>query len=138
MTLSRAAVLTLLLAGTGFNCSDATEPARKLQVTLSHISMNCQPTSSLARRCAGTVDLNFSPTQASGKSYFVVLNTGNINGTGSSNGSAVVRFVIGGDVFSCPFTNPSDLIVYDGASQSGSAIATIEFNWTSGTLCSNW
>jgi hypothetical protein len=130
-----AALAALTSAGA---CAAPTSPVDPLVITLPNISLNCPPSDSFAKFCSGTVLLQFSKAPASGTSYFVVLNAGNINGTGTATGSATVEIDIDGQTLSCPFTNPSNLIVYQGAAPSGSPIASLDFQWTSGTLCSNW
>lgn len=101
------------------------------------ISLNCPASASFAKTCSGTVRLNFSRAPSSGTSYFVVLNAGNINGTASTTGATSLDIPLSGQTVSCPFTNPSNLIVYLGTS-TGNAEASLSFNWTSGTLCTNW
>jgi hypothetical protein len=134
-----AMLLLTALAVSGATCSDSTAPQEPaLQITLGNISLNCPASSSFAKTCTGTVRLNFSRAPQSGTSYFVVLNASDINGTGSATGATTVDVNLSGQTFSCPFTNPSNLIVYRGTSAGGASDASINFNWTSGTLCSGW
>ena len=134
-----AAVVALVaLIGAG-PCSEATSPTEDpLVITLPNINLNCVPTQSFAKQCDGTATLNFSKAPASGTSYFVVLNAGNINGSASSTGTTQLQIPIGGQTLSCPFGNPSNLIVYQGTAPSGTSIASLNFQWSSGTLCTNW
>lgn len=136
----RSSIAGLLFAVTAVvgACAEATAPPPPpIQITMGPISLNCPASTSFARTCTGTVRLNFSRAPASGTSYFVVLNAGNINGSASTTGTTSLDVPLSGQTMSCPFTNPSNLIVYRGTS-TGNAEASLDFRWTSGTLCSNW
>lgn len=138
MRRSSIAVLLLAVVAIASACAEATAPPPPpIQITMGPISLNCPASTSAAKTCTGTVRLNFSRAPASGTSYFVVLNAGNINGSASTTGATSLDIGLSGQTFSCPFTNPSNLIVYRGTS-TGNAEASLNFNWTSGTLCSNW
>lgn len=132
----------LLLLGAflvaGAACAEpSAPPPPPIEITMGPISLNCPASASAAKTCTGTVRLVFSRAPSSGISYFVVLNAGNINGTGATTGATTLDIPLSGQTFSCPFTNPSNLIVYRGTS-TGTADASLNFTWTSGTLCSTW
>ena len=135
----RFSVAGLLLASViAAGCAAPTAPPPPpIQITMGPISLNCPASTSFAKTCTGTVRLNFSRAPASGTSYFVVLNAGNINGTASTTGTTSLDISLSGQTVSCPFTNPSNLIVYQGTSP-GNSVASLNFDWTSGTLCTNW
>ena len=134
-----AGVVALVVLTAAGPCSEATAPTEDpLVITLPNISLNCTPTQSFAKQCTGQALLNFSKAPTSGTNYFVVLNAGNINGTAAAAGGTQVQITIQGQTLSCPFGNPSNLIVYQGTAPSGTSIASINFQWSSGTLCSNW
>jgi hypothetical protein len=93
-----------------------------------HIQMSCNQGSGFNQVCTGTVTLTFNPAPDN-ITVTAILNASSIQGSAQTRGRTTVEIPISGPTWSCPFVNPSYLLVTSG----GQTLKNITFNWDSGS-----